>query len=216
MWASSGVPSSGKPISIRVKGLIVLGVFCQLLGAILLWNKPNLVRSWGSSNPDGLELMSTAQDESIWVDVAGAVETPGVYRLSEGSLVADALELAGGLSSTADSGYVRQDMNLAQELKNGYKLYIPSVEEKKYRGDLESWCQSQLKRGGDVHLDGELGGLVSINSASQTELMSLSGIGEVRATDIIQNRPYASLDELEAKGVLGSGLLEDLRQQLGL
>jgi len=58
--------------------------------------------------------------------------------------------------------------------------------------------------------------LVSINSASQTELMSLSGIGEVRATDIIQNRPYASLDELEAKGVLGSGLLEDLRQQLGL
>src|SRR3989344_3748650 len=65
----------------------------------------------------------------IVVDVAGAVEKPGLYRLPREARVNDALVAAGGFSADADRNWVEKYINLAQLLSDGIKLYIPTVSE---------------------------------------------------------------------------------------
>ena len=67
------------------------------------------------------------QTGEIVVDVAGAVEKPGVYTLPSGSRIGEALVVAGGLSAQADREWVARTVNLAAELEDGAKIYIPST-----------------------------------------------------------------------------------------
>ena len=103
----------------------------------------------------------------IYVYVCGAVKTPGVYELPEGSRGEAALRAAGGFEENAATSYV----NLASVLKDGEKLYFPTLEEN---------IQATNEVGGD--------GKVNINRASVKELCSLPGIGESRAMDIVNYR----------------------------
>ena len=67
--------------------------------------------------------------EQVMVDVAGAVEKPGLYKLTSGSRIGDALVMAGGLSAAADREWVAKSINLAEVLKDGGKVYIPVKQE---------------------------------------------------------------------------------------
>ncbi|MFH1967365.1 MAG: SLBB domain-containing protein [Patescibacteria group bacterium] len=222
MWQTQAFDLSGiKTPSNQVKGLILLGVLCEGLGGLLLWNRPQLVQSWTTPVQND-QLLETSQVEPtssnlVWVDVSGAVNKPGVYQLANGSLVAEAVEQAGGLAKTADKSFVTQQLNLAESVKGGSKLYIPSQAEREFQGEVAEWCQVQLKASSvTANQNQKNGGLVSINQASRAELMSLTGIGEKRADDIIQNRPFTSLDELVEKAVISQNLLNEIKGQLSL
>lgn len=142
-----------------------------------------------------------SSSKEINVDVSGAVETPGVYKLLEGSRVEDALKLAGGIKEEANQEYVAKTLNLAQKLTDGSKIYIP------YEGESAS--------------GGVVAGLssttqVNINSASQSELEALPGVGPVTASKIISGRPYQKIEELLDKKVVNKATFEKIKDSVTL
>lgn len=137
------------------------------------------------------------------VDVAGAVETPGVYKLGTGSRIVDALAAAGGLSGQADRDFLSKTINLSQLVTDGMKIYIQPVGEDK--GD-------KVDKGGA----GEIGEIIYINSASRVELETLWGVGEARVEAIIAGRPYGSIDELVSRKIVPKNVVEKNKGRLGL
>lgn len=143
------------------------------------------------------------RQQTVTVEVAGAVVQPGIWQLAVGSRVAEAIEKAGGLSQQADRAFAVQALNLARYVEDGEKIYIP------FEGETSS--RSVVSGEGQEGVSG-----ISINSASEKELQTLPGIGQARATSIIENRPYGSLDELVTKGAVGEAILNNIRALIRL
>ena len=117
----------------------------------------------------------TEQVTEIYVQIDGAVKKPGVYTFSEESRVYELIEAAGGLLPEAyDLG-----INQAKRLADGEKIYVYTKEE------IENGAGTTDTQNPRGQTDD---GKININTASVEELMTLSGIGETRAKDIIAYR----------------------------
>lgn len=143
--------------------------------------------------------------EEMVVDVSGAVEKPGVYRLWQGSRIIDALAAAGGLSAGADREFLSKSVNLSQLVADGIKIYIP--EHKSTPGFVNKNTTEISGVGEDT---------IYINSASREELESLWGVGTVRAEAIISGRPYSSVEELVTRKIVPKNVVEKNKGRLGL
>ncbi len=140
----------------------------------------------------------------IVVDVEGAVNRPGIYTLGENSREQDAIKAAGGVSSKADMTAIAKGMNMAAKLSDGMKLYIPFLGEQ------------PAATVGDQSVAGASTGSISINSASESQLESLPGVGAVTAEKIISNRPYNSLGELTSKKAVTSSVFQKIKDLISL
>ena len=58
------------------------------------------------------------------------------------------------------------------------------------------------------------GDLMDINSASEAQLASLKGIGDVRAKAIVKGRPYKGKDDLLRKKIVPKNVYEDIKDQI--
>ena len=142
----------------------------------------------------------------VKVYVTGAVNAPGVYTLFEGARLADAVEAAGGGTDSADM----QAVNLALRVKDEDYWHIPELRQSAVTSeDVSSAVQSAP----DLH--SSPAGKLDINSAQVDALMSLPGIGEVRAHAIVrhreQNGDYASVDDLLGVPGIGPATLAAVR-----
>ena len=142
--------------------------------------------------------------EIITVDVKGAVKQPGVYELRSDSRVHDAIHKAGGMTADANS----QSVNLAQKLSDEAVIYVAKEgEDVPALGSSESSATSSApaEKTGKVHL----------NRATESELQTVSGIGQKRAQDIVAyreaNGPFRSVDDLKNVSGIGEKTLEKLR-----
>ncbi len=146
----------------------------------------------------------------FYVDIAGAVGSPGVYCMQDGQILNDAVLKAGGLNTRVYAmKFVMQRLNLARTLEREEKIYIP------FGDDVECKLKSFKEDPSGVNdpvvtkeallQDGSLEEAicVSINNASLKELMELSGVGESTGQKIIDGRPYEKLQDL--MGVSGIG-----------
>jgi competence protein ComEA len=144
---------------------------------------------------------------TVTVDVEGAVVRPGLHRLPSGSRVGDAIAAAGGYSSLIDIAATAAILNLAQPLTDGAKVHVP------FRG--EEVAATAGAHAADPREPGSPGsGLINVNTATADELDTLPGIGPVTADKIIAARdeaPFATVDELLSREVLGSATFEKLR-----
>lgn len=138
------------------------------------------------------------KDLLVKVDVSGAVLNPGVYILSSGSRIEDALKAAGGVTESADPAFLSKTLNLAQTVSDGMKIYVPKMEE---AGKMES---ANVAGASQV-------GLVNINTASASDLDKLPGVGPVSAQNIIDKRPYGSLEELLTKKAVQRSVYEKIK-----
>lgn len=158
------------------------------------------------------ENKSTPQQKKqlLYVDVSGAVNKPGVYLLESANRIQDALLAAGGLAPNADRLRVSQTINLAAKLTDGTKLYIPTTG--------EQFMTSQSIQNGveQTSVMGANTGTMNINQASESELDSLPGIGEITAGKIIKNRPYQSINELVEKKVIGASVFEKIKGKISI
>lgn len=139
---------------------------------------------------------------SVVVEVSGSVVSPGVYKLDHGSRIDDALNAAGGITEEANKEWMDKYINKAAMITDGQKIYIPS------QSDAASDNNST---GGVVGVSDtvqEASERVNINTASQSELESLWGIGPATAQNIIEQRMYSSVEELLTKGILKSNVYE--------
>lgn len=146
-------------------------------------------------------VQATASSSSeIWIDVAGAVSKPGVYRLAAGSRVVNGIEAAGGLTKEADIDWLEKNVNKAQELNDGYKLYFPRINEANTPGVTNS----------------ENSDVISINSATSRQLEDLPGVGPATAEKIIAGRPYGKLEELLERKMVGQKVWEQIKDKINL
>ncbi len=159
---------------------------------------------------------SSNQGKTVIVDIGGAVKNPGVYEMPENARVIDVIEKAGGITENVDAKYFDKNINKAQKLADGMKIYIPTID------DLTATVSTNMNSSqGDTSQDssGVLGtytqsGLININTASRKELIDLPGVGEVTADKIISNRPYNSIDELLTKKAVTKSQFDKIKDKI--
>ncbi len=144
--------------------------------------------------------------KTILVHVTGEVRAPGVYELESGDRIIDAVHRAGGETFAAEMDFI----NLAAEIRDGQKIVIPGPDD---IADKDMLLPEEKSSWGP-----EDEGLININQAGQEELQELSGIGRVRAQDIVEYRteqgPFSSPDELTQIPGIGSKTLDSIRDEL--
>lgn len=133
----------------------------------------------------------------ISVDISGAVNNPGVYKLSEGARAEEAIASAGGFAETANQEYISKYLNMAQKITDGTKIYVPFDRE---TVTSVAGAETQAK--------------VNINTATQAQLEQLPSIGPVSASKIISSRPYQKVEDLLEKKVVGKNTYEKIKDQL--
>ena len=140
------------------------------------------------------------EEEFIVVHVTGEVKNPGVVKVKEGSRVEDLVKAAGGLTENADISNV----NLAYVVEDGIKIRIPSTDDEKN----EEYITQSIGEGIIMQEEGNSNSsIVNINTANETELEELPGIGASIAGRIIdyrnKNGKFKDLDDI--KNVTGIG-----------
>ncbi|GEK88021.1 competence protein ComEA [Alkalibacterium putridalgicola] len=139
---------------------------------------------------------------TVVVDVKGAVKYPGVFSLNAEQRVIDAVEAAGGLTEEADS----KTINFAQLLVDEMYVYIPATGEE----------TTQLSGMSENHLTKET--IIDINSADETEMLQLDGIGPSKAAEIIKyretNGPFKSREELVNVSGIGEKTFERIKEMI--
>lgn len=145
----------------------------------------------------------------ILVEVAGAVNRPGIYKLPFEARVAQAVEAAGGLHLEVDQSYLHHTINLAERLTDGQKMYLPFQAEGSVND--EGSQESDINKVGREIVSNAAGQKVNLNTAPQKALEELPGIGEKIANNIIDARPISSLSELVSKKVLTQKVADQLK-----
>ncbi len=170
-------------------------------------------------------------NEKIYVYITGEVNNPGVVLLNSGSRIVDAIEAAGGVTNKANISKV----NLVYVLQDGMKVNIPNNTDLKNNENFEYITMSS----GDEKNDANTGNssttitsessssnnesafkisIVNINTATQTELETLPGIGPSLALRIVnyrkENGKFSSIEDIKNVSGIGEAKYEDIKNYI--
>jgi competence protein ComEA len=189
-----------------------LAVLLLLLigGAFLSYqrSRPKIVRVLEKKQTSAGEGEDTQRPSGaeLTVHVAGAVSRPGLYRVSEGSRVADALTKAGGPAPDA----LLDNLNLAAKLKDGEKVLVPR--------QSSAAAADGADPGNAISSSGSTGNMINVNLASIDELDKLPGVGPALARRIVEyrqkNGAFSSIEELDNVEGIGPAKLESIKDQV--
>lgn len=189
---------------IRKKAGIVL-IFCALFLVLFgCGEKPDLILQETSQAQETLSEQETEkqQSQNIFVYICGEVKNPGVYELPSGSRIYQLVEKAGGMKKKADAGAV----NLAEALMDGQMIRIPGQSEPGQQ--TVSAASESIGSGTD--------GKININTASREQLMTLAGIGETKADQIIayrtDNGAFRKIEDIMQVAGIKEGLFEKIKE----
>lgn len=211
---------------------------CLFIGVIMIgwWMNHNTKETTPLKEEPQIEIEKEENNSTIKVDIKGAVQKPGVYELKSGSRVIDLLTACGGINENADTSMI----NLSKLLKDEMIVIIYSqaeIEQMKQEitdGKMvkqECICP-KLQNDGCVeesvsnYETGEcddvepVAGLVSINTASLEQLMTLTGIGSAKAQAIIdyrnQNGGFKSIEEIKNVTGIGDSIYSKIKDHITL
>lgn len=140
----------------------------------------------------------------IYVDIKGAVKVPGIYQLKNQQRIWDAL--AGGVSEEADTAQV----NYAQKVKDQMIIYVPK------KGEPVPQSLETLQESAPAQQNQEE--KINLNTATEAELQTISGIGAKKAQEIIRFRdeqgPFKTVEELKNVPGIGEKTVERLKDML--
>lgn len=152
--------------------------------------------------PPGPGTGAAGPSARVVVDVVGEVRRPGLYRLADGSRIADAVARAGGATRKAELAQV----NLAAPLADGEQVVVPA------RGPAAAAAPAVADGGGDAAAPSAP---IQLSTATVEQLDSLPGVGPATAQKILDYRTkhgaFSSVDELDAVPGIGPKRLEQLR-----
>lgn len=141
-----------------------------------------------------------------YVDVKGAVKRAGMYRITQGMRLMDAIDLAGGFTKEADQNQV----NFSKLLTDQEIIYVPRV------GEEIPTITEPPQAAGTTTSDAVK--KINLNTANEQELQELSGIGEKRAADIVkyreENGSFSAVEDLMKVSGIGEKTLENLRDSI--
>lgn len=162
-----------------------------------------------SGNTEESEAFSTSVidteetlEPEIYVQIEGAVKSPGVYRMSPDERVFSVIEKAGGFTKDAYT----TDINQAEQLSDGQKIIVETIKEHNSKEASGSdGCKSS---------DGK----VDINKASADELTTINGIGPTRADAIIayreQNGRFKSIEDIRNVSGIGDTTYSRIKDRI--
>lgn len=161
-----------------------------------------------SSNQE--KSVANTKNKNIFVEIKGEVVKPDVYEISEGSIIRDLINKAGGLTSEADIDKI----NRADKLKANQLIIIPNKNDSSNvgsnlgTGDISNSVQATES---DV---------ININTATLEELQKINGVGEVKAKSIMEYREknggFNSIEEIKNIDGIGEKTFEKMKDKIGV
>lgn len=150
--------------------------------------------------------LQTSPNNAIVVEIKGEVMKPDVYTLSEGSIIKDLIEMAGGLTEEADIS----NINRAKEINNHDLIIIRNM------NDVNIDVEAENNEVNEESDDGK----ISINDSDISKLKEIPGIGEVKANSIIlyreKNNGFKSIEELKNVDGIGEKTFEKIKDSIKL
>ena len=186
-----------------------------------------------TNETDTDETEEIEEQRKIYVYVTGEVNVPGVVILNEGSRIADAINAAEGTTAKADISKV----NLVYVLEDGMKVNIPNKSELKNNSNFEYITMNSGDGGKDdftepndnsgntsssvnSNSNSKRYDIVNINTATQTELETLPGIGPSLALKIINHRKengkFSSVEQIKEVSGIGESKFENLKSYISI
>ena len=166
------------------------------------------------NNQSGNQLVNEIdKTEEIIIHIVGEVKKQGVVHLKQGDRIIDAIEKAGGETKNADLSQI----NLAYELEDGQKIYIPNKNEKIDEYITTSNGNNIMNKNNNETKERKEN-KVNINTANQSELDSLPGIGPSIAQRIIEYREengnFKRIEDLQNVKGIGDAKFSDIKDNV--
>jgi competence protein ComEA len=214
-------PERGRPIPWLAVGVGGVALVIAAIAVIVTLRSEPLIGVDGAAPYAAAAALGAASDlpsapagaagttDDVVVDVAGAVAHPGVYRLPAGSRIGDAVAAAGGFAGTVDAARADRELNLAALVHDGDKVRVP------LRGEPPGSGSAAPAATGGGSGGAAASAPIDLNHATAEELDTLPGVGPATAAKIIaarEQQPFASVDDLVTRKVVGAATLEKLRQ----
>lgn len=157
------------------------------------------------SNDSNSLSQSISNFKEIVVEIKGEVKNPNIYKLNENSIIEDLINKAGGLTEFADISKI----NRAEKLQDHIAIVIPNKNDPNSQNTLSSSVSASSTQGNS---------LVNLNTATDTELQSLPGVGPSKAKSIIEYREknggFKSIDEIKNIKGIGESSFEKLKDKI--
>ena len=174
-----------KIINKKVKIIII--IFIIIISIFICINKQNIELNSNEiiEYEDKVEniTLDTDIESNITIYITGAVVNEGVYKINKDSRIEDAIKEAGGLKENANI----KEINLAYMLEDGMKIYIPQQNENIVEDKTEGYINKEVTTN-EKNTKNFENKIININTATQTELENLPGIGPSTALKIINYR----------------------------
>lgn len=179
-------------------------------------NEKNIATEWEDSTEllmqeekiESLQKIEESREETMMVDVKGAVVKPGVYEAQSGDRVIDIIHMAGGLLENADQNQI----NFAMKVSDEMVLYLPKI------GEEEHNSEGTAPNFGSFTASSSENGKVNLNTASESELQTLTGIGPSKAAAIIEyrdkNGAFKEIEQLKEISGIGDKTFEKLKENI--
>lgn len=158
------------------------------------------------------------REEEVYLEIpvyiCGAVNTPGVYYVSSQAIINDVIEKCGGFTEDADQTVV----NLASKVIANEKIIIPKQGEEidKLLDSYDNRERVEISLSSGVASSNQESQEINLNTASKEKLMTLDGIGEVKAIAIIayreENGGFNSIEEIKNISGIGEKTFEKIKQ----
>lgn len=203
--------------------IIIIIFFC-----VFFYTRSNLKSEYNEvNNYDILQnetnIEENEDDTKIFVHVTGAVKNEGIVEIKEEGRIADAVEAANGFTEEADISQI----NLAYKLEDGQKIYIPSIKDEKIKEEEKVLEKEYVtdEAGDDIIIEDDISsvkskkdGKININTAMESELEEIPGVGESTAKKIIEyrknNGKFKEIEDIKNVSGIGDSKFENMKEKI--
>lgn len=194
------------------KKIIFLSIIVGVLGIYLVYHYVTNSSSEYIEENIYIETNNQLEEKNkIFLHITGEVNSPGIIEIDEGARLVDVIEAAGGFTENADINKI----NLAYLVKDGQKINIPNVNSV----DTNSYITENMGENIIIEdITSSSTNLVNINTATQTELETLTGIGPSTALKIIkyreENGKFKTIEEIKNVAGIGDSKFEAIKDEI--
>lgn len=200
-------------------------IFITTISVIYVCNRPKEKKIKEEKISLKKEETKEVISEEYKIDIKGEVVNPGIYTLKSTSRIIDCIELAGGLTENANTTV----LNLSKKITDEMVIIVYSnseVEDFKKTKEIEKQVQescvqkdeNSLKNDACIEQSSDSNNLISINTATEEELSTLTGIGQSKAKQIIEyrntNGPFKTIEDIKQVPGIGDSIYAQIKDSI--